>query len=142
MIGLGLVWYFYQKFTPEQLNQMKNYVLQANYWWLGLSVFLTIISHVLRTHRWHLLLAPLDHFPNGTTAFCLRGLFHEFIYTKERRTLKGNHLGPLRKSADAARVRDHHFRAHYRSDFNAFTAIGLNYAILVDYLIAAILLSS
>ena len=142
-IGLGLVWYFYQKFTPEQLNQMKTYVLQAKYWWLGLSVFLTIISHVLRTHRWHLLLAPLDHFPKWYNSFfsvCVAYFMNLFIpksgELSRAITLNRYEKVPMQHGLGtiiSERIIDLIFLMAF-----FILAIGLNYAILVDYLIAAI----
>ena len=82
LFGLLLVWYFYQKFTPEQWSEMKRHFREANYFYLLLSVLLSLTSHVLRTHRWHLLLSPLGHRPrwyNSFFAVCVAYFMNLFI---------------------------------------------------------------
>ena len=82
LLGIALVWYFYQKFTPEQWNEMKRHFKEANYTFLFLSVLLSLASHILRTHRWHLLLRPLGHDPkwfNSFFAVCIAYFMNLFI---------------------------------------------------------------
>lgn len=62
VIGLsiagGLLWYVFKDWDLEDL--MKRFA-QVNYSWVFLSVFLSIISHVIRAYRWNLLLHPLGY---------------------------------------------------------------------------------
>ncbi len=82
LLGVLLVWYFYQKFTPEQWSEMKRHFTEANFYFLLLSVLLSLSSHILRTHRWHLLLTPLGHHPkwhNSFFAVCIAYFMNLFI---------------------------------------------------------------
>ena len=62
LIGLlvagGLLWYV---FHDWELDFIVSRLDQVNYSWVFLSVFLSIISHVIRAYRWNLLLSPLGY---------------------------------------------------------------------------------
>lgn len=48
-------------FRGWDLGDVVNRFTQVNYSWVLFSVFLSIISHVLRAYRWNLLLAPVGY---------------------------------------------------------------------------------
>ncbi len=62
IIGLsiagGLLWYV---FHDWELDFLLSRLGQVNYSWVFLSIFLSIISHVIRAYRWNLLLNPLGY---------------------------------------------------------------------------------
>lgn len=51
----------YYVFRGWDLGDVVNRFTQVNYSWVLFSVFLSIISHVLRAYRWNLLLAPVGY---------------------------------------------------------------------------------
>ncbi|CAI8176963.1 MAG: Uncharacterised protein [Formosa sp. Hel1_33_131] len=68
MLGVFLVWYSLAKISiPVLLGYFKN----ANYFWVGLGVFLGILSHLSRAYRWKFMIEPLGYnlrFPNSIMA--------------------------------------------------------------------------
>lgn len=61
--GLFLVWYSYDSTTPEERKQIVHYISNANLFWVSLSVFIGILSHVSRAVRWNYLLEPMGYSP-------------------------------------------------------------------------------
>lgn len=61
LLGVFLCWYAYSQFTEEQLVEIKTKFIDANYFYIGLSVFLGFLSHILRAVRWQLLISPLGY---------------------------------------------------------------------------------
>lgn len=61
LLGVFLCWYAYNQFTEEQLVEIKTKFIGANYFYIGLSVFLGFLSHILRAVRWQLLISPLGY---------------------------------------------------------------------------------
>lgn len=81
-LGIFLIWYIYQKFTPEQLDQVFLHFENANYWIVGLSVILSLISHIIRAYRWNFMLEPLGFQPkiaNNFMAVSVAYLMNIFI---------------------------------------------------------------
>ncbi len=62
-LGVGLIWYSLSKLTPEDLASIRNSFKTANYWWVGLSLFLGALSHLSRAYRWQFMLEPLGYRP-------------------------------------------------------------------------------
>ncbi len=62
-LGLGffLIWYIYQSFTPQQLEETKKYFADANYGFVALSMILSFLSHLSRAHRWEFMLEPMGY---------------------------------------------------------------------------------
>ncbi|WP_236636876.1 lysylphosphatidylglycerol synthase transmembrane domain-containing protein [Sinomicrobium soli] len=60
-LGLFLIWYAYSRFTPEQLGQLRENFLKADYTYIWLSMFFGAFSHISRALRWNYLLQPLGH---------------------------------------------------------------------------------
>ncbi len=60
-IGLGLVLYSYLS-TPEEVrSQIYRYVAQADLRFVGLSLFIALLSHLSRAIRWNYLLRPMGY---------------------------------------------------------------------------------
>jgi uncharacterized protein (TIRG00374 family) len=62
-LGVFLVWHSYNSTSPEDRTQIIYYIKEANMFWVGLSVFLGILSHISRAIRWSYLLEPLGYKP-------------------------------------------------------------------------------
>ncbi len=64
-IGLGvfLIWYSYYSTSKEDRQQILHYIRNADLFWVGLSVFLGILTHLSRAIRWNYLLEPLGYRP-------------------------------------------------------------------------------
>jgi len=72
----------YSRFSPEQLEQVKFHFANANYWIVGFSVFLSMLSHLLRAYRWNFMLDPLGYKPtlaNNYMAVSIAYLMNIFI---------------------------------------------------------------
>lgn len=82
MLGIFLIWYVFQSFSKEQLEETKQYFADANYSWVLLSVFLSFLSHLTRSYRWNLMLEPMGYKPklmNNFLAISVGYLFNIFI---------------------------------------------------------------
>jgi len=62
-LGVFLIWYSLSKLKPEDIASIKNSFQTANYWWVGLSLLLGILSHLSRAYRWQFMLDPLGYKP-------------------------------------------------------------------------------
>lgn len=62
-LGVFLTYYMYTRFSPEELEEVKEHFRNADYWIVGLSVFLSMLSHLFRAYRWNFLLEPLGYKP-------------------------------------------------------------------------------
>lgn len=63
LLGVFLIWMYIRKFTPEELDQIIYNLKNANYWWILISLFFGILSHLSRAWRWHFMLDPLGYKP-------------------------------------------------------------------------------
>lgn len=68
-IGVTLLWVITKDLTDQDKADMANSFRNANYWWVALSVFIGVISHILRALRWQMMLKPLGHEPRLLTTF-------------------------------------------------------------------------
>lgn len=68
-IGIFFIWIFLRKLTPDEKQQIWVNFLNANYFWLAVSVILGIISHIVRARRWNLLLEPMGYHPGLRNTF-------------------------------------------------------------------------
>lgn len=81
-LGIFLIWYVYNLFTPEQLKQTYRHFEEANYWIVAFSVFLSVLSHLLRAYRWNFMLEPMGYHPriaNNFMAVSVAYLMNIFI---------------------------------------------------------------
>ncbi|MCD6543321.1 MAG: flippase-like domain-containing protein [Flavobacteriaceae bacterium] len=63
LLGVALIWYSVSKLSDEDIKVIKESFQTANYWWVGLSLVLGILSHISRAYRWQFLLDPLGYKP-------------------------------------------------------------------------------
>ena len=68
LLGVFLIWRYISGFSDEQLNQILYNLKNANYWWILLSLFFGILSHLSRAYRWHFMLEPLGYKPRYTNS--------------------------------------------------------------------------
>lgn len=52
---------FYFAFRNVSVDEFVEKVTEVNYWWVILSIFLSLCSHWLRAYRWNLMLRPLGY---------------------------------------------------------------------------------
>ncbi len=69
-IGVGLVYLIVRKITPDDWKNIKQAALDANYFWVGASLAIGVLSHILRALRWQLLIEPIDKKPGLFNTFC------------------------------------------------------------------------
>jgi len=62
LLGVFLVYYAYNKFTPEQLEEMKGYFKNANYNYILISTFFSLVSLIARGYRWRYSLEHMGYF--------------------------------------------------------------------------------
>ncbi len=66
-LGLLLFWLVYKDQDVDRLKSiLKN---DVNYWWVLLSLFLGLLSHISRTMRWNLMIEPLGKTPRTLNTF-------------------------------------------------------------------------
>lgn len=68
-IGLLLIWYITKDLTAEQKLEVRNSFRNANYWWVGLSIAIGILSHYVRALRWKMMMQPMGYNPRISTTF-------------------------------------------------------------------------
>ncbi len=61
--GIFLIWLTYNKTSPTDRATVIRYIREADYFWVGVSVFLGFLSHCSRAYRWKFTLAPLGYSP-------------------------------------------------------------------------------
>lgn len=69
LLGAFLVYYAYNKFSPEQIEEMIGYFKNANYNYIILSSICSIISLSSRAYRWNFALGYLGYRSKFTTNF-------------------------------------------------------------------------
>lgn len=68
-LGIALIWLALRKTTDEEFANIKISLLNANYFWISLSIVITGLSHFFRALRWKLLLNPLGYKPKTSNTF-------------------------------------------------------------------------
>lgn len=63
MLGVFLIFYSYAITSPEDRAQIVKYIREADPFWILVSIFLGILSHLSRTIRWNYLLEPMGYTP-------------------------------------------------------------------------------
>ena len=70
-LGLGvlLVWLAIHNKTEKERIEIIESICQANYFWIGISILASLLSHYIRAVRWKLLLRPLGYNPKTSNTF-------------------------------------------------------------------------
>ena len=58
LLGVFLVWYSLSKVS---ISKVIEYAQNADYTWIGLGVFLGLLSHLSRSYRWLFMLEPMGY---------------------------------------------------------------------------------
>lgn len=66
MLGLTLLWLVFRK---VDVGNVVQEIFKANYWWILLSFFLGIISHLARAMRWNILINSMGYKTRTKTTF-------------------------------------------------------------------------
>ncbi|KEZ92570.1 lysylphosphatidylglycerol synthase transmembrane domain-containing protein [Nonlabens ulvanivorans] len=62
-LGIFLIYISYTQFTENQIEEIKSYLIDANYSWIVLGVSLSFLSHLSRAWRWNYMLKAIGHQP-------------------------------------------------------------------------------
>ncbi len=74
LLGLFLIVYKYNEFTPEQLAEMKAHFRNADYLYIGISLFIALFGFLSRAYRWKYSLEYLGYktaFKNNLMSVCI-----------------------------------------------------------------------
>lgn len=52
LIGIFLTYYAYNKFSSEQIEEIKSYFKNANYYYIFLAVIVAVLGNISRAYRW------------------------------------------------------------------------------------------
>lgn len=62
----GIIWYLLNQI---ELTSFKSALSEFNFWWIGLSILLSVLSHFIRAWRWKLMLESTGHSANLTNGY-------------------------------------------------------------------------
>jgi len=65
-VGLFLFWLVYK---DQPLDEIIAALKEANYFWIAVSLVLSLLSHLSRAKRWNLLINPLGYHPRLLNSF-------------------------------------------------------------------------
>lgn len=65
-LGLFIFWLVYR---DMEMGQITRALKEVNYWWIALSLFIGILSHISRTVRWQMLIESLGKRPGTINSF-------------------------------------------------------------------------
>lgn len=61
LLGVYLIVYTYQKFTPEQVEEIKGYFKNANYSYIYIAAVIAILGNASRAYRWKFSLEQMGY---------------------------------------------------------------------------------
>lgn len=65
-LGIFLIWWFLKDLSADQRKEIWHSFLSANYWIVAASMVIGILSFILRSVRWHMLLESMNYKPKQT----------------------------------------------------------------------------
>lgn len=68
-LGLYLTWYFLSGLSESDVEQTKNAFVNADYFWVALSLVVAFLSHFSRAYRWQFALEPLGYKPKLVNSY-------------------------------------------------------------------------
>jgi hypothetical protein len=74
LLGVYLIVYKYNEFTPAQITEMKGYFKNANYWYIYLSLVIAVLGFLSRAYRWKYSIEQMGYhskFHNNFMAVCV-----------------------------------------------------------------------
>ena len=69
-IGVLFIWLSVRQITTEQKEKIIDAFKTADYFWIAISLLISLFSHFLRAYRWNYLLKPLGHKINLLNSNC------------------------------------------------------------------------
>ena len=60
-LGIYLTWYLFDVMSANDIEIFKKAIVQSNYWLIGLSLFLALLSYFSRAYRWGYTLWPMGY---------------------------------------------------------------------------------
>lgn len=69
LLGIGLIYYQYSSFSSEQLEVIKSYFRNANYFYVFLSIIISLLGYWSRAYRWKYSLQHLGYMPKFHNSF-------------------------------------------------------------------------
>lgn len=67
--GVFLIWYSFQSASPAEREKLWENIKQADLFWVFLSIFFGLLSHLSRAYRWEYLLGPMGYRPKFLNRF-------------------------------------------------------------------------
>jgi len=61
LLGVYLIVYTYDKFTPEQVEEIKGYFKNANYFYIFIAAVIAILGNASRAYRWKFALEHMGY---------------------------------------------------------------------------------
>lgn len=68
-LGVGLVYWFINQMTPEQIDATWESFGKANYFWLFMTLVFGLMANFVRAQRWRLMLRPVGYNPTYMNTF-------------------------------------------------------------------------
>lgn len=69
MLGVFLIWFSLSNASAQERKELWENIVLADPFYISLSLFLGILSHVSRAYRWKFLLQPLGYYPHFLNSF-------------------------------------------------------------------------
>ena len=60
-LGIYLTWHLFNNMTPNDIKIFKETIINSNYWLIGLSLFVALLSYFSRAYRWGYTLLPMGY---------------------------------------------------------------------------------
>jgi len=61
LLGVYLIVYTYQKFTPEQIEEIKGYFKNADYTYIFIAAIIAVLGNASRAYRWKFSLSQMGY---------------------------------------------------------------------------------
>ena len=68
-IGVFFIYWFLLKLEAEQKQAIWQSFREADYFWVGVAMVCSLLSHYLRAMRWRLLYEPIGYHPSQSSTF-------------------------------------------------------------------------
>ena len=68
-LGILIVFILYKSTTAKDRELILIYIKEADYFWVFVSLFFALLSHISRAYRWKFLLEPLGYKPKFANSF-------------------------------------------------------------------------
>ena len=69
LLGVFLIWYMVSSATPEERQKLWENIVEADKFWIVISLVCGLLSHASRAYRWKYMLEPLGYQPKFYNSF-------------------------------------------------------------------------